>query len=355
MKYFATILLLLISNHLSAQTNEYLLLEGKIDKYPVVMQLFKTKNTETGGFYYTGNYWYASQEFPVAVSQEAAEDPHTLLMLTWDEDESQQEFFSGTFSGGVYKGKWTKGDKEFPFELQKTSAGNGIVYYEAKRKASLKAGDEEIAGNSSYYFYLPKDLNLQKEFMLKIDPQYSDFDSWSKMRLKEFETEYKNEVQEVMKDSPELPSFALNYEFLEDIYPFLNTENYLVMVHETYQYTGGAHGISSQEFFTYDKRQKKWLEIGDVLDLSKASEINKVLDKAVRNEHQIPAGLKLNEPENSIFLAEEIRYSENFTLSKNGITFHYGLYEMTPYVYGYFSQFVPYADLNPYLKKDFKY
>lgn len=352
--FFTFLFIILIFCGLQGQEKKYSLLEGKIGQYPILMQIFGTSDQETGGFYFTGDYWYPSQEIPISVSQEAAEDPQTLLMLTWDEDESQQEFFSGTFSDGVYKGTWKKGDKELPFELKITSAGSSISYFEAKRKASLKAGEEEIAGNSSYYFYLPKDLQLQKEFMLKIDPEYTDFDSWTRMNLRNFETEYKKEVQEMMKDSPELPSFALNYEFVEYTFPHLNSENYLVMMHESYQYTGGAHGISSQAFFTYDKRKKKWLEIGDVLDLGKASEINKVLDKAVRKEHQIPAGVKLNAPENSIFLAEEIRYSENFTLSKKGINFHYGLYEMTPYVYGYFSQFVSFEDLKPYLKEDFK-
>jgi len=357
MKYFVTILFLLISIHLSSQTNEYLILEGKIDKYPVVMQLFKTKNPETGGFYYMGNYWYPSQEIPVAVSQEATDDPKTFLVITWEEDESQQEFFSGSFENGTHKGTWTKGNKKLPFELKTVSDARytKFVYREAERNVKLKTGEEEIAGNSFYGFYLPRDLAFQKEFMQKIDRDYTDFDNWSRMRLKEFEAEYKNEVQEVMKDSPELPSLALNYEFLEEIYPFLNTENYLVMIHSEYQYTGGAHGTSAETFYTYDKRQKKWLEIEDVLNTNQADEINKILDRNLRKKYDIPNGVKLNEPENTIFLAEEISFSHNFSLSKKGITFYYGLYEMTPYVYGFFEFFVPYEDLKHVLKKGFKY
>ncbi len=357
MKHFAAFIFLLISIHISAQTHEYLILEGKIDKYPALMQLFKTKNPETGGFYYMGNYWYPSQEIPVAVSQEAADDPKTLLMLTWNEDENQQEFFSGTLEKGTYKGTWTKGNKKLPFELKTVSDARytTLVYRDAERKVKLKTGDEEIAGNSFYGFYLPRDLAFQKEFMQKIDPEYTDFDSWSSMRLKEFETDYKNEVQQMMKDTPELPSFALNYEFMEEIYPFLNAENYLVMTHSVYQYTGGAHGISAEAYYTYDKRQKKWLEIGDVLNLDKFQEINKVLDKAVRKQYNIKDGIPLQNADAGIFIVDEITYSENFTLSKKGITFHYGLYELTPYVHGYFSQFVSYEDLKSYLKKGFKY
>src|SRR5690606_21010419 len=146
MKSFFTFLFItLIFCGLQGQEKKYSLLEGKIGQYPVLMQLFETKNQESEEFYFTGDYWYPSQEIPISISQEPADNPQTLLMLTWSEDESQQEFFSGTFSNGIYKGTWTKGDKELPFELKITSAGSSISYYEAQRKASLKAGDEEIA------------------------------------------------------------------------------------------------------------------------------------------------------------------------------------------------------------------
>ncbi len=340
----------------SAQTDDYYILEGKIDKYPITLEIYKSNFPEEQTKSYVGNYYYHSQEIPITIYQDNTKNSGEFILNTWDDDD-KKETFSGTFSNGTYKGTWTKGKQKLAFELETftDTRSIGIIHREADRKVQLKTGENETAATSTYHFYLPKDTKLQKEFMQKVDKDYTDFESWTKMRFADFESGYRKDVQEMMKNSPEIPSFAMNYEFIETVYPYLNSENYLVMSHSVYEYTGGAHGMSAEAYFTYDKRNKKWLEIGDVLNLDKFEQINKVLDKAVRKEFNLPEGYKLNEVMDSPFIAESIAYSENFTLSKKGITFHYGLYELTPYVYGYFSQFVSYEDLKPFLKKGFKY
>jgi hypothetical protein len=189
--------------------------------------------------------------------------------------------------------------------------------------------------------------------MVKFFEEYDDFHSFSKKNLDIMEAEYKDILKEYNEEDDFVATLA--FEDLNSISPILNTQNYLVMANYGYQYTGGAHGISWQSFATYDKRKQKWLEIGDVLDLTKLDQINKVLDKVLRKEYNFPSNVPLTEPEDSFFLADKIELSENFILSKKGITFHYGLYEMTPYAYGFFELFVPYDDLKPYFKKGFKY
>ncbi|SMC74869.1 DUF3298 and DUF4163 domain-containing protein [Moheibacter sediminis] len=343
---------LILSIHSFAQKDDYLILEGKIGEFPVSMELTIGKWPEQEEKFYNGNYYYHSQEIPIDLYQ--ADSIKGELNLTNWEDENAQEFFKGKFTNGIYKGIWTKGNKSIPFELKKVSAKyhTEIVHFQNSKVVPVGSN----AGTYEYDWYLPKDLKIQRELVWKIDSTYTDFHSYTKNSLASFEEDYTNEIKEYQKDSDDdSHSFMMNYAFHEGFSPVVNSKNYLVMRYSLYQYTGGAHGMSHEIYFTYNKKTQKWMEISDVLNEKYVIQINMVVDKALRKEHNIQGGIPLQDSENSIFISDEITYSKNFTLSKNGITFHYGLYELTPYAYGYFSQFVPYEELKMYLNQDFKY
>lgn len=354
--YFTFLCLILAFNSF-AQNNDYLILEGKVGEFPVSMELTIGKWPEQEQKFYNGHYYYHSQELPIELYQSDS-IAGELNLTNWD-DEDKQEFFKGKFINGIYKGTWRKGNKSLPFELKQVSGKDytEIVHFQNSKVVPVdsKLTKDKIAGTYEYDWYLPKDLKLQRELVQKIDSSYDDFKNYTERNLKNFEKDYTNEVKEYLKESDDSHSFMMNYVFREEFSPVVNSVNYLVMRYSLYQYTGGAHGMSHQVFFTYDKKNKKWIEIEDVLNDKYAIQINMVLDKAVRKEYKIAGGVSLQESENGIFITDEITYSKNFTLSKKGITFHYGLYELTPYAYGYFSQFVPYEDLKMYLNKNFKY
>lgn len=355
---FILFLSVLTFTGISAQIASYSILQGEIDKYPVTMELIYDSNPREQGYHYNASYYYHSQEIPIDLYQVKAKNSDSLILVSWYSN-NDKETFKGIFQNNVYKGIWESGERNLPFELKKVSLKNytEIVHFEAERIVPIVTDrtNDSIAGSYKYNFYLPKDMKLQQELVQQVDSTYHDFQTYSKEMLDLFEEDYQSEISESLKGEGEIYPSMYSYQFIEYFSPMMNTEKYLVMAYSNYQYTGGAHGMSFEVYYTYDKRKNKWLEISDILDVKHTKEINNILDKVVRKEHNIPAGMKLNEPENTPFLAEEIYYSENFSLSKKGITFHYGLYEMTPYAYGYFELFVPYDDLKPYLRKDFKY
>jgi hypothetical protein len=342
------------------QENSYFVWEGKVGEYPIVMSLhledweYDIENLDAQ--VWMGNYFYKSQEIPIFINQ-TNDQSGQLELKTWAEEESEVEVFKGTMNKDTFKGTWTKKNKTLPFELTKAPANKytELQRFTAERivPAPFKKPENQVEGSFKYDLYLPKDAKMQKELMVKFFEEYDDFHSFSKKNLDFLEAEYKEILKEYKEEDDFVASLA--FEDFSSISPILNTENYLVMANFGYQYSGGAHGISWEQYATYDKRKKKWLEIGDILDVKKEAQINHVLDKVLRKEHHIPANIPLSEAEDSFFLADKIEYSENFVLSKKGITFHYGLYEMTPYAYGFFELFVPYEELKPYLKKDFKY
>lgn len=331
-------------------------MEGKIGNYPASMELSIGEWYEPDDKFYSGFYYYHSQELPIEIYQTDTIFTENLTLTSWN-DENAQELFQGKLINGIYKGTWTKGNQKLSFEFKQVSEPTEIIRLQNSIKVPIETDktNEPIAGTYEYDWYLPKDLKLQRELVGKIDSVYDYFDSYTKRNLENFEKEYRSEISDFLNDVDEVYPSMMNYTFIEGFTPVINSKNYLVMRYSAYQYTGGAHGMSHERYFTYAKKNQKWLEIDDILDRRYEIQINMVLDKTVRKEHNIPSGVKLNEAENTIFLADSIYYSPNFTLSKKGITFHYGLYEMTPYVYGFFSVFVPYDDLKLYLKKEFKY
>lgn len=341
---------LILSINSFAQNSDYLILEGKIGEFPVSMELTIGKWPEQEEKFYNGFYYYHSQEIPIDLYQSDSISGE-LNLTNWD-DNSKQEFFRGKFENGIYKGTWAKGNKLLSFELKQVSGKDYTEIVHFQNSKVVPVGDN--AGTYEYDWYLPKDIELQRELVWGIDSTYTDFQSYTKLNLDTFEEDYTNEVKEFLKEDDGSHSF-MNYAFHEGFSPVVNSKNYLVMRYSMYQYTGGAHGMSYQLFFTYDKKKEKWLEIGDVLNEKYAIQINMVLDNSVRKKYNIKGGIPLQDSDAGIFIADEITYSKNFTLSKNGITFHYGLYELTPYAYGFYSLFVPYEELKMYMNKDFKY
>lgn len=341
-----------------SQSPDYLVLEGKIDKFPVTMELVQIGEFAPGEPSYVGFYYYNSQEIPLEVFQAVSDNAKDLALSTYVDEENTQETFIGNFQNGVYKGIWKKGNKSLPFELKIAPKGKytEMVKLENSRRVPIDSGDsnEEIEGYFEYSFLVPKEEKLQRELAVKVYESYSDFETFTRQSLDDLEETYKNDIQNQWKEFGELRA-SFNHQLNESFSPFLNTTDHLIMRHFGYEYSGGAHGMSYQFFYNYDKRKNKWLAISDVLDVSKSEAINRVLDSVLREKHHIPAGIPLNQAEGSIFLADEISFTSNFTLSKKGITFHYGLYEMTPYVYGFYELFVPYEKLKPYLKKGFSY
>lgn len=352
------------SNKESAQADlqgqKYFNLEGKIDNLPISMSIMSTEDYD-GNSTYKGYYYYHSQEIPIFIYLDETEGNHVTMVHGGDEKSTEK--FKGTLKNGVFKGTWTKGTKNLPFELKETPKTNytEMVYLTNKKvvPVKLKSG-VEVEGISTYEWYVPQDLNLQNELVKMIYPTYTDFQTYTQDALNEFEQEYKEEINDYVKNltEEELKDFSpmtWNHTYNEYFEPLINNSNYLVMRQSGYQYTGGAHGISYQNHLTYDKRKKKWLALFDILDLDQREKITQVLDQVVRKEYNIPQEIDLNKSENSIFIVDKIYLSDDFTLSKKGITFHYGLYDLTPYVYGYFDILVPYEDLKPYLQKGFTY
>lgn len=360
MKKHALVLFIFLSSGLLF-AQDYLNFKGNIGPTSVLLNLKKMEENQDGQLISTwqGSYYEVNEEIPKLLIQTSS-DKDSLILVKYD-DEENKETFSGKLHKGVYSGIWTKNGENLNFNLKPNKKFTEMVHFNKEKIVPLDfiKGAGDTKATFIIDFYLPKNTELHQQIIEYLFENYTNFDSYAHASLAADEAEYKADIQDFIQvfpmDESEMPMSSWNHEKYQYFSPYMETEKYLTFTYAGYQYTGGAHGISYELFVIYDKKQKKFIELSDVLNLNQSTEIENTINAAIREKHQIPSDQDLNASEDSIFLVEKAEISDNFTLSKHGITFHYGLYELTPYVYGYYEIFVPYEALKNNLKAGFKY
>lgn len=337
------------------ETNYY---KGVVDKYPIEMIVEKITGAEDGEVYnsYNVRYYYVSQQRVLYMSGQM--QPGDTLELTSEayyNDDEEIETFRGKFGSKSYVGHWKKGEKQMNFKLEKFVPKVPMISY--KLKDTFKANfSNEIYAIYTADMHIPQDENLRKMFLQAMTKgAFSDASAMTNAEKYDFFKIFKEEIKDmVFGEDGDTLYFMYQHEQANIIYPYINSDDYLILAHSNYSYTGGAHGHYNVDYYNYSHKHKKILKLADILDVKKDKAIEQLINEEIRKRHNIPAGKKLDEGENTIFIVEKAHLSDNFTISKAGIIFHYGLYELTPYAYGIYSIFVPFSKLKPYMKKGFE-
>lgn len=127
---------------------------------------------------------------------------------------------------------------------------------------------------------------------------------------------------------------------------------------EDYEYHGGAHGMPSKSFYTFDSQLKKELMIDDIL-------VNKNQRHALKTlaKHAFKNALKEKYKEMDDTLTEqewqeyqqmwEFDLVENFYFTPNGVTFSYNPYAIGPYAFGFFVLNLDKKDLKGIIKAEY--
>lgn len=116
-----------------------------------------------------------------------------------------------------------------------------------------------------------------------------------------------------------------------DVGIFFNSQ-YILCVAESYEsFTGGAHGIYLTTYYNFDLNAGKLLLLTDIFKKGFEKKLNKIIDRKFREKNK----LKPKDDLRDAGLFENlITFSYNFALDREGIDFHYNIYEIAPYVYG---------------------
>lgn len=127
----------------------------------------------------------------------------------------------------------------------------------------------------------------------------------------------------------------------------VNTEKILTLLTNSYEYSGGIHGIHHAFFTILDPKSKRRIFWEDILQKNKFQQLTKIAEKRFRALNN----LNETEPLNKEFFFQDGIFSlnDNFGLAKKSLIIYYNVYEIKPYSEGPTILEIPYEELNDVL------
>jgi hypothetical protein len=125
------------------------------------------------------------------------------------------------------------------------------------------------------------------------------------------------------------------------------TGPYAVISRSLYQYHGGAHGFSYTSYLTLDMRTALPLGLRDIIPEENASRLAVLIDRELRafSEHERDIPIPPGSPLSSGFYFEDTVEPSDFYPARNGILFHWNIYEIAPYAAGAVDIMLGWKDL----------
>lgn len=123
----------------------------------------------------------------------------------------------------------------------------------------------------------------------------------------------------------------------------LNANCTLSLYFDNYQYTGGAHGITTRKSYNWDLVRGKSIELYELI--SHTIMFRNYIITSINN--QIKADIESGNNiyfENYEELVRQYFNPSNFYLTEEGVVIYYQLYEIAPYVSGIRTFLIPYTE-----------
>lgn len=215
----------------------------------------------------------------------------------------------------------------------------------------------------------PEKLRLMIESCFKIslfgkDDSKTDINTLSQNYVANYLKEY-NQLEAIyMKDQIEFakkkttneddadlynPSeSAYSYEHSTDLIIEFNKANLLSYKVERYDYTGGAHGMTTDSCFTILLDKGRFLKQDDLFEESSLDKIAELIVKNIADDNDLDDPVKLEDQ--GYFSVKEIYPNGNIYATDKGITWIYNPYDIAAYAIGSVEVTIPYDQLKPYLK-----
>jgi hypothetical protein len=273
----------------------------------------------------------------------------------------QGPVFSGKFAGSQrIRGTWEsqKGGKKIPFELSENYPEGSIAFnvYQAKaRKALVKKAGSPAATIALVMLDPAESSNpvisdsvrnfIRNVFFRKKTKAGTPEVMISDMKLEYFDG-YVADNQQLYKEMPD--ASGLNWELLKFMHIIYNAGNSLTFYIISYAYTGGAHGLETEDYFTMNLKTGKPYALDDLMKPGYAPELGRLLTRKLEQMAGISGLQKKLSGEG--YFADEIQPNGNFYLNEYGIGFCYNHYEIAPYSFGLTNIFLTFEELKPVLR-----
>lgn len=189
-------------------------------------------------------------------------------------------------------------------------------------------------------------MNQQARMILKLNPEDS-----LQAAVHESQQRYLADYTHVMQDfKDDSLRASLNYENISQMGLGYNKNNYVVLRHAIYDYSGGAHGMHGIGYYCFDLEDQKSMELVDIVDMDSTA-LQSLLETQFRKDYDLSAEQSLKE----ILFDDYLKANDNFFFTDEGLGFCYGPYEVAPYAAGVIDVVIPYHQLADHLQPAFAY
>jgi hypothetical protein len=138
---------------------------------------------------------------------------------------------------------------------------------------------------------------------------------------------------------------TFNWECDYDMKVLWNADSTVSVSATSYQYTGGAHGLSNNTVLAFDLKHARTHGLGDLFQPGYEAPLQQVLEKHLRVQYDLGSSAPLNGRTGMLF-NPHLALTSNFYVTGKGIGFVYNPYEVAPYSYGVIELFVPFSELR---------
>lgn len=361
-------------NPADTHTAKYYHLVGMLDTLVIRLDLQEEMGLfDQGEQYFRGFYHYEQYGGPIAVYG-TADKAGNLRLTEQGAAEGEAHYFMGRWkAGGTYTGYWHHGNGKDKYAFRLTvQPDSAISFTKSVYADSLVAFSEWAVSPQMYYsaewLDVASDVNMDastrqfvKQQMIaglldttlrhpadnflpmlarRRDLLYADFlDNMRFMR-----------ATQLLDSTSTRPDdfLSVNYTYNTLVQVYFNTQDLLSLGFTDYYYTGGAHGMYTTRVATYDLRQKRVLTLDDVLLPGYKKAVSQALAQSVRVKYSLPA----SSPLTAVLFENRIAPNDNFGLTPKGIFFVYAPYEIAPYSEGELTLFVPFDNIQAYLRPE---
>ncbi len=123
-------------------------------------------------------------------------------------------------------------------------------------------------------------------------------------------------------------------------------DDYLTIALDSYLFTGGAHGYTSQQFLNFDK--KKGIELENSQLFKNEADFQAFAEAVFRKKEQIPQEKPINYT-GFMFETDSFYLPENIGFTSEGLKLLYNPYEIASYADGPIEMVLPHNEIKKYL------
>jgi hypothetical protein len=128
------------------------------------------------------------------------------------------------------------------------------------------------------------------------------------------------------------------------------TAQYIMLHTNTNWFMGGAHPISMEYYYIYDRHDFKRVKLEDLFKPNFDKKLLTIAEAKFRSQERLKPADKLTDENGYFFEKGRFILNDNFTLTQTGIKFLYNVYEIKSYAAGITELEIPYSDLKEILK-----